>query len=591
MFAFGRSSTRALLRGGSSLCYKQQSTAVGQAISNRGFTNFSRLSSNATSPSDNSPKLNNGGSKSSSSSANLLLISVFTVLGSVGGYYYSQYQAESVPKLSTTKLESVQPFKYATGDALKKGFQEIEKLLGEDNFTRTPSELDYHSDSYFNVHKPGPNEKPKLIVYPDSTEQVSEILKISYKYKIPIVPFSGGTSLEGQYISTRAGIVLDFSKMSKILQLNKEDLDVVVQAGVGWQDLDEYLKPYNFIFGPDPGPGAKIGGMVATSCSGTQAYRYGTMKENVLNLTVVLADGTILKTKQRSKKSAAGYNLTGLFIGAEGTLGVITEATLKLNPRPAYESIAVVPFNTIKDATLAVEKLLQGGAHLNAIELLDANLMGCINAIGQTSRQWLNNHTLFFKIGGNTPKILSENIDQVKKVTKEFRALSFDFARTEDEKEELWEARKQGLLSTIDYGKQIVSPDAKVWVTDVAVPVSKLSSIIADTRSELDAAPDGIYSTFMGHVGDGNFHSVIVYKPERREFVEKLTTSMVHRAIEFEGTCTGEHGVGMGKRHFLVKEVGENSIDLMRKLKLSLDPYGLLNVDKVFKVDPTDTAE
>ncbi|GMM33209.1 hypothetical protein DASC09_005340 [Saccharomycopsis crataegensis] len=530
-------------------------------------------------------------SASTTTSTNLALTVGLTLGGSLAGYYFAQAsQASSGPLKSTTSLADLKPLKYAEGESLKRGFQEIEALM-KDDFTRSPSELEYHSDSYFNVHKANPDEKPKLIVYPHSTEQVSEIMKICNKYKIPIVPFSGGTSLEGQYISTIPGIVIDFSKMNQILQLNASDLDVSVQAGVGWQELDEFLKPHNLLFGPDPGPGGMIGGMIGTSCSGTQAFRYGTMKEAVLNLTVVLADGTILKTKQRSKKSAAGYNLTGLFIGSEGTLGVVTEATLKLHARPNVESVIVVNFETVKEATKTVEQLLINGSSLNAIELLDSNMMKCINAAGQTTRQWLNKPTILFKVGGSNQAIVNENIKLVKNVTKENNAISFQFATTEEEKFELWQARKLALFSTMDYGKQVLGQDAKLWITDVAVPISKLSELIADTRRDLNQyeGKDGcVFSTCLGHVGDGNFHSCIMYKPEAHGIVQALTSRMVNKALEYEGTCTGEHGVGLGKRHYLVKEVGENSIDLMRQLKLSLDPYGLLNSGKVFKMDIND---
>lgn len=514
---------------------------------------------------------------------------LFALGGAVGGFFLSKLAEPKKKLASTTKLEEVPKFEYASDLDLKKGFQEIEELLDGD-VTRSPAELDYHSDSYFNTHKANPGERPKLVVYPSSTEQVSQIMKICYKYKIPVVPFSGGTSLEGHYILTRPGIVFDFSKMTNIISFNEADLDISVQAGVGWQELDEYLAPHGLLFGPDPGPGARIGGMVATSCSGTQAFRYGTMKENVLNLTVVLADGTILKTKQRLKKSAAGYNLTGLFIGSEGTLGVITEATLKLAPRPENESVIVATFDTVKDATDTVEHLLRKGTALNAIELLDSAMIHCVNS--QTTKKRKETPTLLFKVGGANKSILKENIKIVKSISKEHGYTGFEFADDEEEKLELWQARKLALFSSMDYGKLLLGLDAKVWVTDVAVPISKLSSIIADTRenfSKYDPKKDGIFSTFLGHVGDGNFHAVVMYRPEKADIVKELTSKMVYGAIDLEGTCTGEHGVGMGKRDFLVKEVGENSINLMRQLKLALDPYGLLNTDKVFKMDPNDS--
>ncbi|CCH42065.1 putative D-lactate dehydrogenase, mitochondrial [Wickerhamomyces ciferrii] len=489
---------------------------------------------------------------------------------------------------SITKLNTLDPIKYGSLSDLKKAFQEIEQYLGPEFVTRADSEIENHTDSYYQTHHPLPGQRPKLIVYPKDTEQVSGVLKISHKYKVPIVPFSGGTSLEGQFIASRSGITIDLNRLDKVLELNEDDLDVVVQPSVPWQDLNEYLSPYGLMFGPDPGPGAQIGGMIGTSCSGTNAARYGTMKDNVLGLTVVLADGTIVKTKKRPRKSSAGYNLTGLFVGSEGTLGIVTEATLKLHVKPEEETVAVINFDTIKDATNSVSSIVRKGIQVNAVEFLDSNMMKCINDVGSTSKTWLEKPTLMIKIGGSK-SIIKELVGTIKEITTQNNSTRFQFANDEEEKAELWSARRFALWSTIDWGKTHIDPNIKVYITDVAVPISKLSKVITETQDDILA--NGFNSTTIGHVGDGNFHALVLYKDEESDKVKKLVGRMVDRAINNDGTCTGEHGVGVGKREYLLKEVGEDAVDTMRHIKLALDPLRLLNPDKIFKIDPSDTNE
>ncbi|ODQ59995.1 hypothetical protein WICANDRAFT_15902, partial [Wickerhamomyces anomalus NRRL Y-366-8] len=486
---------------------------------------------------------------------------------------------------STTKLDSLQPIKYGSPAEFQKAFKEIEEYLGSENITVSESEIESHSDSYYQTHHPSPDQRPRLIVYPKNTEEVSGVLKIAHKYKIPIVPFSGGTSLEGQFIASRSGITIDLNRLDKILKLNDNDLDVIVQPSVSWQDLNEYLAPYGLLFGPDPGPGAQIGGMIATSCSGTNAARYGTMKDNVLGLTIVLADGTIVKTKKRPRKSSAGYNLTGLFVGSEGTLGIVTEATLKLHVKPEDETVAVLNFDTIKDATNSVSAIVRKGIQVNAVEFLDSNMMKCINDVGSTSKTWVEKPTLLIKIGGSK-SIIKELVKTIKEVAAENKSTNFQFANSEEEKSELWSARRLALWSTIDWGRKLVDPKVKVYITDVAVPISKLPKVITETQD--DIARSGFNSTTIGHVGDGNFHALILYKDEEAKQAKDLVERMVNRALENDGTCTGEHGVGVGKREYLIKEVGDEAVDTMRRLKLALDPLRLLNADKIFKIDPED---
>lgn len=487
------------------------------------------------------------------------------------------FSAASTSTASTVKLAELQQPKYGGPEEFKKALKEITDLLGKENVDNSQEELDSHSDTYWNTHHAKPDERPKIIVFPKSTEQVSEIMKIVHKYRIPIVPFAGGTSLEGHFTPIYGGISIDFSNMAQVVAFHKEDLDIVVQPGMGWEDLDDYLSEHDLLFGPDPGPQAKIGGMVSVGCSGTNAYRYGTMRENVLGLTVVLADGTIVKTRQRPRKSSAGYNLTQFFIGGEGTLGIVTEATLKLHPRPKNQAIAMVTFDTITDAAAAASQVVQEGHMVGAIELLDGAMMKAINDADATERKWAEKPTIAFKLE-------KSQIPTIKDIVKHHRNKSFDFATTPSERVELWAARKAALWSTIE----VAPKGTQAWTTDVAVPISRLADIITETQK--DISDSGLYATIAGHVGDGNFHAILMYNPDtQRKTAEEVVHRMVKRAIDMEGTCTGEHGIGVGKKTYLSEELGPNAVDLMRKLKLSVDPLCLLNPDKVVTVNPNST--
>ncbi|OUM53550.1 hypothetical protein BVG19_g2843 [[Candida] boidinii] len=510
-------------------------------------------------------------------------------LGALIGATYVSYQVASeppeflFPSSSTTQLSKVIPPTYGKP---QKAVDEITALLGPNKVNDVQSNLDAHSDTYWQTEHPTPEQRPQLVVYPESTEEVSEVLKICHKHKVPVIPFSGGTSLEGHFIPTRGGICVDISRMNKIIKLNETDLDVTVQGGLGWEELRDYLSDYNLLYSPDPGPSATIAGGLANSCSGTNAARYGTAKENVLSITVVLADGTIIKTKKRARKSAAGYNLTGLFVGSEGTLGIITEATLKLWTKPKFENIAVISFPSIADAASTVTSIVQHGIYANALELLDGTMMRFIDESGETTAKYDINPTLMLKLGGDSKDTVKLLTNSVKKICSENNSKTFRFAETEEEKEELWTARKVALWSTINWGKANIDPEINVWTTDVAVPISNFVKTISETQDDIKQS--GLISSIVGHAGDGNFHALILYKHEDYQKCRDLVQRMVDRALIHEGTCTGEHGVGYGKRGYLEEEVGEDTIALMRKIKFALDPERILNPDKIFKIDPND---
>lgn len=504
---------------------------------------------------------------------------------------------------STTPLQNLDTPEYANEEDYRTALRLIAEIVGSDRINTDEVSIDSHADSFFSTHHP-PNptlQKPGVIVLPANTQEVSEILKVAHKYRVPVVPSSGLTSLEGHYMHTRGPrtISLSFTQMDQVLALHPNDLDVVVQPGVGWQELDAYLlndpEGKYLMFGPDPGPGAQIGGMVASSCSGTNAYKYGTMKENVINLTVVLADGTIIKTKQRPRKSSAGYDTTRIFIGSEGTLGVITEATLKLHVRPKLELVSIASFPTIADAAATAQYIIsKSGLQPNAIEILDSTMVSFVNlAQGENQKKFLEQPTLFFKLGGPTKESITEQVNLVKEVSKKNNLIKFESSSNAEENAVLWAARRNGLWSTIDYGSQILEDkeDVQVWTTDVAVPISNLTEMIRDTNNDLVELGFNKKFSVMGHIGDGNCHFLLLYNSKDYAKAQVLVDRMVHRALKLEGTCTGEHGVGIGKRRYLEEELGVTTIDFMRQLKLAIDPRRILNPDKVIKIDRNDSLD
>ncbi|PGH23805.1 glycolate oxidase, subunit GlcD [Polytolypa hystricis UAMH7299] len=515
-----------------------------------------------------------------------LAMTITLVATALGCYYLGSLKPADLPTSSTTPLVETQPTRHNISSSnLQAAWGDFADIVGKENVSTDQVNLDAHSGSEWSSYTLKENEKPFLVVYPSTTEEVSKIMKVCHQRVIPVTAYSGGTSLEGHYAPTRGGVCVDFERMNKIIKVHKEDLDVVVQPAVGWEDLNEMLANDGLFFPPDPGPGAQIGGMVGTGCSGTNAYRYGTMREWVLSLTVVLADGTVIKTRQRPRKSSAGYDLTRLFIGSEGTLGLVTEATLKLTVLPKSESVAVAAFPTIHSAAECVARVVKEGVPVAGIEILDDVQMRCINASQSTTRTWKESPTIFFKFTG-TPAGVKEQIGIVKDIAKGAAGQSFEFARNDDERRELWSARKEALWSVMAMKR---NPNDRVWTTDVAVPISRLPDIIEQTKE--DILKQGLLGGICGHVGDGNFHTILLFNDAEREKVEGVIHRMVKRAIEMEGTVTGEHGVGLVKRDYLDHELGESTVDAMRRLKQAFDPLSLLNPDKVVRVELPQPGE
>ncbi|KAF2735745.1 D-lactate dehydrogenase mitochondrial precursor [Polyplosphaeria fusca] len=505
------------------------------------------------------------------------------------GYYFGQVGVRPPDTSSTAPLDNIVPPKHNISEAnMEAAWTDLRDIVGNENISIERSDLETHAGSSWSTHPTEPGDFPFAVVKPRSTEEVSTIMKICHERKIPVTPYSGGTSLEGHFAATRGGICIDFSNMDKILKLHAEDLDVIVQPAVGWELLNEELAKSNLFFPPDPGPGAMIGGMVGTGCSGTNAYRYGTMKDWVISLTVVLADGTIIKTRQRPRKSSAGYDLTRMFIGSEGTLGLVTEATLKVTVKPQHTSVAVCAFDTVRQASDCVFKVVGAGVPIAGIEILDDVQMDCINHAGSTSKTWKAAPTLFFKFAG-TPSSVKEQISQVQKLAKATGSTSFEFARNADEQEELWSARKEALWATMAKGQE-GKENTGVWTTDVAVPISRLPTIIDETKAQIKES--GMLGSIVGHVGDGNFHTILIYNKETEyEKAKHLVHEMVKRAIELEGTATGEHGVGLIKRDYLPHELDTDTVDAMRRLKQAFDPQCLLNCDKIVRMQTPKSGE
>ncbi|KAF2724689.1 D-lactate dehydrogenase mitochondrial precursor [Polychaeton citri CBS 116435] len=503
----------------------------------------------------------------------VLLFAAFT--GSLT-YLYGIKDSSSYSKLSPAKLEAPKKPSYADKATLEKAIKGIQEQLGEDSITTDDEEL--HRHGYSEWSSINIEQLPVAVAYPKNTNEVSQIVKFCHKYKIPIIPYSGGSSLEANFSAPYGGVSVDFAFMDKVLELRPDDMDVTVQPALGWMALNEKIKDSGLFFPVDPGPSAMIGGMIGTSCSGTNAVRYGTMKDWVVNLTVVLADGTVIKTRKRPRKTAAGYNLTGLFIGSEGTLGLVTEATLKLAVIPQETSVAVANFPTIRDAAATASKVLRTGVPVAAMEVMDEVQMSVINRAGASAKKWVESPTLFFKFSG-TPSAVKEHIAQVRGISKEFHGGDFEFAKSEEEGKALWSARKESLWSMLALKRD----GDEVWSTDVAVPISRLPDIIEVSKKEMDDL--GLFASILGHIGDGNFHESIMYNaknPEERKKVEECVYRMVDRALEMEGTCTGEHGIGIGKKTSLVKELGLDTIGIMHKIKSALDPDWIVNPGKIF---------
>ena len=422
-------------------------------------------------------------------------------------------------------------------------------------------------------HTPHP---PDVVVFAESTEEVAGIVKACARRQVPVIPFGAGTSLEGHVAALRGGVCIDLGGMDQVVAVNPEDMDATVQAGVTRTQLNTYLRDTGLFFPIDPGAEASIGGMTATRASGTNAVRYGTMRENVLALTVVLADGRVIRTSRRARKSSAGYDLTRLFVGSEGTLGVITEITLRLYGIPEAISAAVCAFPTVADAVDTVIQTIQSGVPVARIELLDKLQMEAVNAYSKLD--YPAAPTLFFEFHG-TERAVAEQAETVQAIAADLGGENFAWATRPEERDKLWKARHDAL-----YASLALRPGCRGWVTDVCVPISRLAECITETTADLEKSP--LIATIVGHVGDGNFHVVLLVDPDKAEEIaeaERFNGRLVMRALAMDGTCTGEHGIGHGKMDFLIAEHGE-AVGVMRALKQALDPDNIMNPGKIVRV-------
>jgi len=417
---------------------------------------------------------------------------------------------------------------------------------------------------------------PDAVVFAQTTDEVSRIVMACAARDVPVIPFGTGTSLEGHVAALHGGVSIDVSQMNEILAVNAEDLTCQVQPGVRRKQLNEHLRDTGLFFPIDPGADASLGGMTATRASGTNAVRYGTMRENVMSLEVVMADGRIIRTARRSKKSSAGYDLSRLFVGSEGTLGVITEVTLKLFGIPEAISAAVCSFGDMESAVNTVILTIQSGIPIARIELLDAVQMDACNKYSDLNYPVAP--TLFFEFHG-TENSVAEQVKQVQNIAGELGGSDFSWARKAEDRSKLWQARHDAY-----YAALALRPGCKGIATDVCVPISRLAECILETQ--VDIRDSGLIAPIVGHVGDGNFHLVLCVDPDDADEMvraEDLNERMVMRALAMDGTCTGEHGVGYGKIGFLEAEHGE-ALSVMRDLKHALDPKNIMNPGKILKV-------
>ena len=418
-------------------------------------------------------------------------------------------------------------------------------------------------------------KSPDAVAFVNSTEEVSAVVELCARHKRPVIAYGTGTSLEGHVAALHGGICIDLSAMSEVIAVNAEDLDCRVQAGVTRKQLNRSLRETGLFFPIDPGADASLGGMAATRASGTNAVRYGTMRENVLGLTVVLADGRIIKTGGRSRKSAAGYDLTRLMVGSEGTLGIITELALRLYGVPEAMSAAVCSFPTLEGAVNAVMMTIQTGIPVARIELLDEVMMDGVNRY--SGLDYPVQPTLFFEFHG-TERGVEEQVETVGEIAAEFNGGNFEWATRTEDRNRLWQARHDAYYAAI-----ALRPGGKGWPTDVCVPISRLAESILETKADIQR--EGLLAPIVGHVGDGNYHlSFIVDPDDEKEMAraQQVNDRMVAHALKLGGTCTGEHGIGYGKIKYLREEHGE-AVWVMRQLKGALDPDNLMNPGKMFR--------
>lgn len=415
---------------------------------------------------------------------------------------------------------------------------------------------------------------PDAVVFVESTDEVVTAVKLCAQHGVPVVAYGAGTSVEGNALAPKGGVSLDLSRMTRIVAVNQQDFDCTVEAGVRREQLNEHLRDQGLFFPIDPGANATIGGMASTRASGTNAVRYGTMREAVLALTIVTAEGRVIRTSRRARKSSAGYDLTRLFVGSEGTLGIITEITLRLHAIPEAISAATCSFETIEGAVDTVVQSIQLGIPLARVEILDDMQIRAVNKWSKMDLPELT--TLFFEFHGSE-RYVAEQVETVRELASANGGGEFRWAERTEDRNALWKARHEAYYAAVN-----LRPGAIGWATDVCVPISRLAECISETKSDLQAS--NVPATILGHVGDGNFHVVFSMDPNSPDDlgeVKAINAKLIRRALEMDGTCTGEHGIGLGKQDWLVEELGD-AVDLMRSVKRALDPQGILNPGKIF---------
>jgi D-lactate dehydrogenase (cytochrome) len=457
---------------------------------------------------------------------------------------------------------------------LPKPFREAMSALLDTRFTLSLPVREHH----------GKDESPFGIIAPDgvafilSTEEAAAVMRLCAEYRVPVIPFGAGTSIEGHLLAPHGGISLDLGGMNAVLAVDADDLSVTVQAGVLRKQLNEEIKHTGLFFPIDPGADASIGGMCATRASGTNAVRYQTMRENVLALTVVTPQGKIIHTGTRARKSSAGYDLTRVYIGSEGTLGIITEVTLRVYPQPEAISAAVCAFPTVADAVRTVIETIQMGVPIARVEFVDALSIRAINR--HDKLELAEMATLFFEFHGSDSGV-KEQAETVQHIAGGNGGHRFEWATHPEDRKKLWNARHNAYFAALQ-----LKPGCKAVVTDVCVPISRLAECVTATEADLQAS--SLPCPIVGHVGDGNFHVIILIdpdKPEERAEAERINARVVERALAMGGTCTGEHGIGMHKKEFLRTEHGDDALDIMRAIKRALDPQNLLNPGKIFELN------
>ncbi|SFJ17572.1 FAD-binding oxidoreductase [Celeribacter neptunius] len=447
-------------------------------------------------------------------------------------------------------------------------YAELSSVL-EGRLTRSKSELDQHglSETWF------PLTPPEAVAYPESTEEVVALMKLCHAHEIPVTGFGAGTSLEGQTLAVQGGIVVDFSRMNRVLRINDADMDAVVQPGITREALNVELRATGLMFPVDPGANASLGGMAMTRASGTTAVKYGTMKENVIGLEVVLADGTVIHTGSRARKSAAGYDLTSLFVGSEGTLGLITEMTVQLHGQPEAISAAVCSFDEIGPAVEAVIATIQVGLPMARIEFLDAASVDAVNRYSGANFP-LKPH-LFVEFHGSEGAV-AEQVEMFGEIIHDFGGSDFEWASKAEDRNALWTMRHHAYWACL-----ALKTGSKAVVTDICVPISKLADAVEQTRADIAASPlDG---PILGHVGDGNFHAILLVDPDNETEIKeakRLAHLMAERALALGGTITGEHGIGMGKKGLMAEEHGDGWA-VMGQIKAAMDPKNILNPGKL----------